>query len=95
MPAPATLKAQKRVVGMFAYYSKFVKNFSEKICVLNQNFDFLLSKQVVKVFATLVAIDPNGTFEVETDASDFCLAATFNQQGRPVAFFSRTLSKSE
>ncbi len=32
-------------------------------------------------------------FVVETDASDIALAATLNQDGRPVAFFSRTLSK--
>ena len=33
--------------------------------------------------------------EVETDASDHAVAATLNQAGRPVAFFSRTLNKSE
>ena len=34
-------------------------------------------------------------FEVETDASAVALAATLNQNGKPVAFFSRTLQGSE
>ena len=32
---------------------------------------------------------------METDASDFCIAASLNQNGRPVAFFSRTLNPHE
>jgi len=32
---------------------------------------------------------------VECDASDFAIAATFNQNGRPVAFMCRNLSKTE
>ena len=42
-----------------------------------------------------VAIDEEAPFQVETDASEFALAGTLNQNGRPVAFFSRTLSKAE
>ena len=34
-------------------------------------------------------------FEVETDTSEVALAATLNQNGKPVAFFSRTLQGSE
>ena len=43
----------------------------------------------------LVTVDYDGEFEVETDASDYCIVATLNQQGRPVAFFSRTLTNNE
>lgn len=34
-------------------------------------------------------------FVVEKDASDFCIAATLNQNGRPVAFFSRILKNNQ
>ena len=39
--------------------------------------------------------DPNKEFEVKTDASKYCIAATLNQQGQPVAFVSRTLNSIE
>ena len=42
-----------------------------------------------------VVIDEEALFQVETDASEFALAGTLNQNGRPVAFFSRTLTKAE
>ena len=41
------------------------------------------------------AIHESIPFEVETDASDFAIAATLNQAGRPVAFFSCTLHGPE
>ena len=104
MPPPSNLKAQKRIIGMFAYYSKFIENFSDKIFLLNRNNVFPVSKDVLEAFralkldlrdAALKSIDFNQEFVVETDASDYCIAATLNQEGRPVAFFSRTLSGSE
>jgi hypothetical protein len=104
MPPPTTLKSQKSIIGMFSYYSKFIKHFSDKIHLLNQNTTFPVPPDVLEAFqilktdlqnATLQPIHPEGEFTVETDASDFCIAATLNQQGRPVAFFSRTLHPSE
>ena len=104
MPPPSNLRAQKRLVGMFAYYSKFIENFSDKIFVLNRNTTFPVPESVLEAFkrlkldlrdSTLQTIDYNREFVVETDASDFCIAATLNQLGRPVAFFSRTLHGSE
>ena len=43
----------------------------------------------------MCAIDEHVPFEVETDASEFAIAATLNQKGHPVAFFSSTLQRSE
>ena len=43
----------------------------------------------------LWTVNKDETLIVETDASDFAVAATLSQSGRPVAFFSRTLSDTE
>ena len=45
--------------------------------------------------SAVTSIDESLPFEVETHASDYAIAATLNQAGRPVAFFSRMLNKSE
>ena len=104
MPPPTSLKSQKRIVGMFSYYSKFIKNFSDKMYVLNRNTTFPVPPPVLEAFkvlkndlkdAALQSINYDESLDVETDASDFCIAATLNQRGRPVAFLSRTLNPNE
>ena len=45
--------------------------------------------------AAVVTVNYQTPLVVETDASDSAIAATLNQDGRPVAFFSRTLTPSE
>ena len=41
------------------------------------------------------SFDESVMFVVETDASDFSMATTINQAGRPMAFFARTLIVSD
>ena len=104
MPPPTNPKSQKRTIGMFSYYSRYIKNFSDKIFPLNRNTEFPLPPSALNAFqilkedlkdAALLTIDPNEPFHVQTDASDYCIAATLNQKGHPVAFFSRTLNHHE
>ena len=45
--------------------------------------------------ATLQPIDKDLPFTVKTDALDFAIAATLNQNNKPVAFHARTLSSTE
>ncbi|KAL7633690.1 UNVERIFIED_CONTAM: hypothetical protein RMT77_015644 [Armadillidium vulgare] len=104
LPLPSDAKTLKRVVGLFSYYSNWIPKFSEKIQSLVQSKQFPLTKIAQDSFdilkqdicrAVVCSINELIPFVVETDASDFAIAATLNQGGKPVAFFSRTLNNSE
>ena len=91
-------------MGLFSYYSQWIKDFAAKVRPLAQNLVFPLAGEALESFNSLKldveksvvqAVDETQPFQVETDASEFALSATLNQNGRPVAFFSRTLSGSE
>ena len=104
LPVPTDLKSLRRAVGLFAYYAKWIQNFSDKVRSLNNVKAFPISEEAKTSFinlkkdladVTLASIDEDIPFVVETDASNFSIAATLNQGGRPVAFFSRTLQSGE
>lgn len=104
LPKPSDRKSLRRAVGMLSHYSKWIPSFSEKLRPLVDVDHFPLSADAGKVFeemkqdiarATLAPLDDNAQFVVETDASDNALAATLSQNGKPVAFFSRTLNSAE
>ena len=104
LPVPTDTASLKRALGMLAHYSKWVNNFSNQIKPLIGITHFPLSNDAKNCFeslkgaiakASLVAISDNETFTVETDASEYAIAATLSQNSRPVAFFSRTLTDSE
>nr|VZI48276.1 unnamed protein product [Spirometra erinaceieuropaei] len=104
MAAPQDLKSQQRAVGLFAYYSQWISHFSDKIHLLIHNRTFPLPLKVIEAFdalkeelakATVATVRYDTPLVVETDASDVAIAATLNQNGRPVAFFSRSLSPNE
>ena len=101
---PHDLQSLRRVIGMFVYYVKWIPQYSEKIHPLVHCKNFLLDTAVLNAFSSLkddisnsvvLSIDSTVPIVVETDASDHAIAVTLNQSGRPVTFFSRTLSGSE
>nr|XP_039262013.1 uncharacterized protein LOC120338143 [Styela clava] len=104
LPIPSNSKELSRCMGFFSYYSRWIPNFSNRIRSLTKSTSFPLTDTAIGAFyelkqlienAVLIAVDENIPFELETDASDIAIAATLNQSGRPVAFFSRTLHGSE
>ena len=103
MQIPSTKKGLERLIGMFAYYAKWLPGFSQKIKPI-VTATLPLSPKVISCInelltaltkATRGKIDPIKEFTLETDASNDALAATLSQDGRPVAFFTRMLSTSE
>ena len=104
IPAPHDEKSLRSVLGLFSHYSRWVKNFSEKIYPLSHSTKFPLSESENETFCQLKAEiaqcvlatpDCSIPFTIETDASDYAIGATLNQCDQPVAFFSRTLNASE
>ena len=91
----------RHAMGMFTHYSQWITRYSEKIRPLVKRRSFPRPTAAVEAFKSLkdniansvvMAIDSTVPFVVKTDASDHAIIATLNQSGRPVAFFTRTLS---
>ena len=89
---------------MFAYYAKWLPNFFDKIKPLVNVKSFPLDNTALSAFkllkdelmsVVLYSVDESLPFVVECDASDVAISAVLNQNGRPVAFMSRTLQCSE
>ncbi|KAG8181418.1 hypothetical protein JTE90_018885 [Oedothorax gibbosus] len=90
---------------MFAHHCRWIPGFSDKIRPLLDNKHVPLSEAAVKAIEAIksdiskasltAAVEDNIPFRVETDASKHAIAATLSQACRPVAFYSRTLNKSE
>ena len=104
LPLLTDQKSLKRVMGLFSYYSRWIPSFSDKISPLVKSKSFPLSPECVDAFEKLKldiehsvvgAIDESLPFKVEADASHVAISGILNQNGRPVAFFSRTLQGSE
>ena len=100
--APLDKAFLRRVLGLFSYYSHWIPQFSKKIApLLNEN-KFPMSVESLDAFsdlkneicsAALAAFDEDQPICIETDASATSIAGCLSQNGRPVAFFSKTLSE--
>ena len=104
LPLPQSTKELQRMIGLFAYYAQWIPSYSEKVRPLIKSQSFPLTEEAILAIktlkdtlasATLQPIDFSQPLTVETDASEFAIAATLNQDGRAVTFHSRTLSLSE
>ena len=104
LPVPKDNKGLQRLIGLFAYYAKWIPNYSKKIRLLITVRSFPLSAECHDCIsqlkedlsqAVVSVIKDDVPFVIETDASDETIAATLMQHDRPVAFFSRTLNDAE
>ena len=104
LPIPTIATKLQRATDVLLYFAQWIPQFSDKIkpSILVSQFPIndkarqaleLLNDDLV--FATFVVIDKNASFVIKTDASNNAVSASHNQKKRPVAFFSRMLSKSE
>ncbi len=91
LPPPKDGKALKRVIGLFAYYSSWIPMYSDRIRPLLEVTSFPISNKALTAFielkaelvnSTLQTVDESVPFVVETDASDFAIAAILNQGGK-------------
>ena len=104
LPPPNDIKSQKQVVGLFSHYSKLIRPYWKRGRPLNQNRTFPIEDKALEAFLALkkdvynpvvCTIDKSKPFELETDASEFALTATLNQNSHFMPFFSRTLHAFE
>ena len=98
------MKELKQVRGLFAYYVKWIGNFSTKIRPLIDTEIFPLSNCAKRAFetlkkdlgdVTLMSIDEDQSFVLETDASNVAISATLSQNGKLIAVFFTTLNKPQ
>ena len=108
-PDPKNRQELLSFLGLATYMGVFIPNLSEKTAVLrdltkkNAIFEwnachqqaFDLVKNAISAETTIRYYDPHRPITLQVDASMIRLGATLIQDGRPVAFASRALTKTE
>lgn len=109
MKTPVDKDGVHRFLGMLKYVSRFIPNLSASTAHLReltknnfvfrwgkkQNEEFEALKKVVASDKFLGIYNPTKEVTIQTDASKNGLGCVIMQEGRPMAYASRTLSKSE
>jgi hypothetical protein len=112
-PAPTTKKELQQFLGFVNFYRRFVKGFAQiakPLTKLTGKNDWLWTELQQKAFEdlkqeitserTLIIPQPGRPFRMETNASDYTVAAILSQQDkegkwRPVVFMSKSLNNAE
>ena len=108
-PTPTTLKQLNSLIGLFAYYAKWIPRCSELTSILTKSKEHIAKYKILPnealsaihelktklISASLAAPRLDFPLTLETDASAVALGGTLSQEGRPIAFMSRTLSSAE
>ena len=106
MPSPKDKEDVQKCLGLFTYLASYIPNFSEKSAPLrellhketpftwDEDHEQALTnlKRAVSSGACLQFYDPNKETTLEVDASMKGLGACLLQDGKPVAFASKSLS---
>jgi transposase InsO family protein len=109
MPPPSDKKELKTILGMINFLSKFAPQLSEITKPMrdllkedaefvwdeNQQSSLQKAKDVISNKPVLAFFDPEKEVTLETDASKHGLGATLLQEGKPIAFASKSLSQTE
>jgi hypothetical protein len=112
-PIPTTKRELQQFLGFVNFYRRFIKGFAKiakPLTKLTGKTDWLWTELQQKAFQelknevtserVLIIPKPGRPFRMETDASDFAIAAILSQldndgKWRPVAFLSRSLNDAE
>lgn len=108
-PTPTNVSSLKSFLGLVNYISKFIPQSTNILHPLNnllkkhiawtwstsQEKAFNRIKEEICNATTLAYYDPKKELLLENDASDYGLGSALMQEGKPIAFASRSLSSSE
>lgn len=108
MKNPENIDELKRLLGMVSYLSKFIPNFSNKVENLRKlansdkfewkkvhDNEVMLIKNELSSETNLKYFDSSKNVTIQTDSSSFALGCTLMQDGQPVSYASRVLTKTE
>lgn len=109
MPAPTNISSLRSFLGLVNFLSKFIPYAADVLHPLNnllrkdvtwtwsenQEQSFNTIKQLICKASTLSYYNPNKELTLENDASEYGLGSVLTQEGRPLAFASRSLSDTE